>query len=541
MTKKLAFFSCWILMNTLLWSQHPSEEINYYYQEGLSALQKKDYTQAIHYFNEVLRMNPRSNEAYRERGVAQLCLGEGKNAIRDFSRALEINPSDALSYYYRFQTRIQLKDLAGAKLDSVQYLKLTQQDTREQTQRHRIDIFSQFPELSTNSKSPPLPLEEEKSVPNEEKTRFDLNPILKKLNQPDYRLRLIAVLRLTSEPNSETLSLLYEIANQDSHEEVRKLAQECLAQFPSSSKLDQIVQELSRSTPEQIQIQVKTLDGTVQQQLVPILLKMFQEENEVLRLKILIAFQTIAPYAQETLPVLKHYLLACGKETDSEEYLKSLLDTLEKIQQSNQKLPVKPEIKSDNISAVPTEHTTPPTKELKLSDPVPVPEKEKTPLDAQQLFRQGIAKGKQSDFAGGISDLDRAIELDPSSSLYFYTRGLLKFKMQQTMESVPDFDEALRLNPKLSEAYLYRGRARSKNSEDRMLAIRDFNNALELSPQEDSIYYYRGLVYHEAEDSLKSQSDFRQYLQKTQESTDSTVQKNRKKIFEIYPQIQENL
>ena len=113
--------------------------------------------------------------------------------------------------------------------------------------------------------------------------------------------------------------------------------------------------------------------------------------------------------------------------------------------------------------------------------------------------------------------------------------------MQQTMESVPDFDEALRLNPKLSEAYLYRGRARSKNSEDRMLAIRDFNNALELSPQEDSIYYYRGLVYHEAEDSLKSQSDFRQYLQKTQESTDSTVQKNRKKIFEIYPQIQENL
>jgi tetratricopeptide (TPR) repeat protein len=60
-----------------------------------------DYAQAIKDFSKAIELNPRDTYAYYKRGFSYLRIDDYAQAIKDFSNAIEINPSLAEAYYGR--------------------------------------------------------------------------------------------------------------------------------------------------------------------------------------------------------------------------------------------------------------------------------------------------------------------------------------------------------------------------------------------------------------------------------------------------------
>jgi tetratricopeptide (TPR) repeat protein len=68
---------------------------------GYSALQSGNYSQAIVEYDKVLELEPDSKGAYMNRAIAHLAVGNYDNAIADSNRALEFFPEKASVFYHR--------------------------------------------------------------------------------------------------------------------------------------------------------------------------------------------------------------------------------------------------------------------------------------------------------------------------------------------------------------------------------------------------------------------------------------------------------
>jgi tetratricopeptide (TPR) repeat protein len=83
--------------------------------------------------------------------------------------------------------------------------------------------------------------------------------------------------------------------------------------------------------------------------------------------------------------------------------------------------------------------------------------------------------------------IDKAIQLDPKSSVAYLSRGIGNYYLPPTFGggaeiAIKDFDEAIRLNPKSSEAHLWRGialRKLNRNAE----AHEELAKSVQLNPQ----------------------------------------------------------
>lgn len=77
-----------------------------------------DSEKALLYMDLIIRLNPESPEAYKERGTIYKSLRLPKRAIADFNKALQLNHKYAEAYYYRGKTigkyEDALKDFAKA-------------------------------------------------------------------------------------------------------------------------------------------------------------------------------------------------------------------------------------------------------------------------------------------------------------------------------------------------------------------------------------------------------------------------------------------
>ncbi|WP_198013614.1 tetratricopeptide repeat protein [Crinalium epipsammum] len=61
------------------------------YNEGQRLhLNGRDYLRAIEYYNQAIRLNPNFGNAYLDRGFARIQLKEYREAIKDFTRAMEL-------------------------------------------------------------------------------------------------------------------------------------------------------------------------------------------------------------------------------------------------------------------------------------------------------------------------------------------------------------------------------------------------------------------------------------------------------------------
>jgi tetratricopeptide (TPR) repeat protein len=68
---------------------------------GLAYLEAKQFDEAINEFTKVIEKNPSSPEAYYNRGLAYAKKGDTEHAIADYSKAIDLNPRDADTYFNR--------------------------------------------------------------------------------------------------------------------------------------------------------------------------------------------------------------------------------------------------------------------------------------------------------------------------------------------------------------------------------------------------------------------------------------------------------
>ena len=66
-------------------------------------------------------------------------------------------------------------------------------------------------------------------------------------------------------------------------------------------------------------------------------------------------------------------------------------------------------------------------------------------------------KEENGDYYGAISDLNKAIELDPDFDVAYYNRGFSKIKSGRNAGAIEDFTKAIELDPDDADAYNSRG------------------------------------------------------------------------------------
>lgn len=115
--------------------------------------------------------------------------------------------------------------------------------------------------------------------------------------------------------------------------------------------------------------------------------------------------------------------------------------------------------------------------------------------------RANVKYYELQDIHGGLSDYDRAIELDPNHALAYSNRGnLKKDHLQDYQGSLADYDRALSLNP--HDHVTYYNRALLKNiKQDYQGSLADYDRAIELIPDDADSYNNRAMLkYLELED-----------------------------------------
>ena len=94
-----------------------------------------------------------------------------------------------------------------------------------------------------------------------------------------------------------------------------------------------------------------------------------------------------------------------------------------------------------------------------------------------------------------LSDLDRAISINPNNSESYNGRGIAYMKLKNYAQAISDFNKSIELNPKLYQAYSNRAIYYvTLNQYD--AAIADCNKVIKLNPNDADLYNNRGYVYN---------------------------------------------
>jgi tetratricopeptide (TPR) repeat protein len=120
------------------------------------------------------------------------------------------------------------------------------------------------------------------------------------------------------------------------------------------------------------------------------------------------------------------------------------------------------------------------------------------PENVVQLIERANVSLVYARFDEAISDLDRALELNPRDTKALTTRGYTFGMLSRHEEAISDLDRALELNPRDTEALRVRGEIYGK-MERYEVAIRDLTRALELDPNDTQAFKDRGGVYDSME------------------------------------------
>src|SRR5262245_58392431 len=111
----------WVSLAMLLsWLAAPAWPAEDTFQQGITALQARDYDLALSCFNIVIQASPDLAPAYEGRGLAHAGKQAFDRAIADHTEAIRLSPRTAGTYYNRGNARLGLKEFDAAIADFTQ-------------------------------------------------------------------------------------------------------------------------------------------------------------------------------------------------------------------------------------------------------------------------------------------------------------------------------------------------------------------------------------------------------------------------------------
>ncbi|MBN1668047.1 MAG: tetratricopeptide repeat protein [Anaerolineales bacterium] len=84
------------------------DEINENLDQALNAARRRDYEQAIKYYDQALELDPELATAWRGRGAANVALGRLGDALQDYTRWVELEPDNPNAYLQRGEVNADL-------------------------------------------------------------------------------------------------------------------------------------------------------------------------------------------------------------------------------------------------------------------------------------------------------------------------------------------------------------------------------------------------------------------------------------------------
>ena len=153
-------------------------------------------------------------------------------------------------------------------------------------------------------------------------------------------------------------------------------------------------------------------------------------------------------------------------------------------------------------------------------------------LDPDDYYfnKRAEAKEELNEYRGAIEDYTKAIELDPTRSSYYSSRAGVKKELEDYRGAIEDYTKAIELDLKPT-GYYYSIRADAKEKlEDYRGAILDYNKAIELEPE--SYYYnYRGGCKFNINNYIGAIADYTKAIQLNPKDANSYLNRGRLKLL----------
>lgn len=124
----------------------------------------------------------------------------------------------------------------------------------------------------------------------------------------------------------------------------------------------------------------------------------------------------------------------------------------------------------------------------------------------KEATAKGIEYGKAGKYDEAITELNKAIELDPRFVPAYANRALAYQGKGKLNLAIDDCTKAIELDSKYIPAYINRGTIYGAKG-DYDSAIADFEKAIKLKPDDAMAYYSRALAYYYKKDYNKSWDD----------------------------------
>ncbi len=125
--------------------------------------------------------------------------------------------------------------------------------------------------------------------------------------------------------------------------------------------------------------------------------------------------------------------------------------------------------------------------------------------DKGLILQRGIANSVVQNYADAVSDLTAYIQTDSTSSLAYWQRAVCQARINEydasrgadvrlkTVGAISDLDKAIELNPNNAYLYFNRGNLHASNK-DYARAIEEYDKAIKIDPKLAEAYYNRGIA-----------------------------------------------
>lgn len=131
---------------------------------------------------------------------------------------------------------------------------------------------------------------------------------------------------------------------------------------------------------------------------------------------------------------------------------------------------------------------------------------------SDDFFLQGVDRFRRGDWAGAISMMDRAIQLNPKYLRAYTARGAANYMLNRIARGLEDMESALSVNPKYATGYV--GKCYLLNELERWgQALGNCDRAIEIDPKLAIAYNVRGLVNIELKNYAPAQTDLERALE----------------------------